>query len=297
MLFAQIAERKIAVTGCLSWIVLRSIPEIASTPHPPSVAICPRNIMTRDLLDRWNSQLYEVTKTGAVALTFTDVRPNHLPRVVDPQPSGCSFWKLAAEGGAFYADAPDHFGCVVGAYALGAELSESQTEELVELSSTMERLSYVKAEELAELPRRSNPLRFVIYAPLNLSPALPDLVLVRGNAWHLMLLTEAARAAGFLKSTLAMGRPACAMIPESLASGQAVLSLACIGNRVYTGLGNHEGYCAIPGNALESLCASLSTVLAANEILGRLHRERQGQLVATGDCSTVSAGYRSDISS
>ncbi|MGD0568484.1 MAG: DUF169 domain-containing protein [Candidatus Sulfotelmatobacter sp.] len=240
--------------------------------------------MTRDLLDKWDRQLYELTKTRAVAVAFSDVRPTQLLRKVSPQPSGCSFWKLAAEGSVFYADAPDHYGCLVGAYALGAELSQSQTAELVELTSAMVKLSYVKAQEVAELPHRSDRLRFVIYGPLKLSPSLPDLVLVRGNVRQLMLLTEAARAAGFLKSAPAMGRPACAIIPESLASGQAVLSLACIGNRVYTGLGDHEGYCAIPGKAIESVCACLSTVLEANEILGQFHREKQGQLSRQLNC-------------
>jgi uncharacterized protein (DUF169 family) len=237
--------------------------------------------MTNNLLNQWDHQLYELTKTCAVAVTFTDARPTDLPRQVIPQPSGCSFWKLAAEGKAFYTEAPDHSGCLVGAYALGAELSQSQTAELVELTSTMVELSYVKAQEVGELPRRSNRLRFVIYAPLSQSPSFPDLVLVRGNMWHLMLLTEAARAAGFLRGAPAMGRPACAIIPESLASGQAVLSLGCIGNRVYTGLGDHEGYCAIPGKALEFVCGSLSTILEANKILEQFHRERQGQLVGT----------------
>jgi uncharacterized protein (DUF169 family) len=137
--------------------------------------------MTRDLLDKWDRQLYELTKTRAVAVAFSDVRPTQLLRKVSPQPSGCSFWKLAAEGSVFYADAPDHYGCLVGAYALGAELSQSQTAELVELTSAMVKLSYVKAQEVAELPHRSDRLRFVIYGPLKLSPSLPDLVLVRGN--------------------------------------------------------------------------------------------------------------------
>jgi uncharacterized protein (DUF169 family) len=237
--------------------------------------------MTRSALDQWDHQLYELTKTSVVAVTFTDVRPAELPREVSPQPSGCSFWKLAAEGKAFYAEAPDHSGCLVGAYALGAELSQSQTTELVELTSTMVKLSYVTAREVKELPHRSNRLRYVIYTPLSQSPSFPDLILVRGNVWHLMLLTEAARAAGFLKSTPAMGRPACAIIPESLASNEAVLSLGCIGNRVYTDLGDHEGYCAIPGKAIESVCASLSTILQANKLLGQFHRERQRHLVAT----------------
>jgi len=237
--------------------------------------------MTHDLLDKWDHQLHELTKTRAVAVTFSHVRPAELPREVSPQPSGCSFWKLAAEGSAFYVEATDHFGCVVGAYALGAELPGTQAEELVELTAAMVSLSYLKAEEVGQLPRRSDPLRFASYAPLSLSPVLPDLVIVRGNVRHLMLLTEAARAAGFLNSSPAMGRPACAIVPESLASGQVVLNLGCTGNRVYTGLGDHEGYLAIPGNALDSVCAGLTTILRANEVLAQFHSQRLSQSVAT----------------
>jgi uncharacterized protein (DUF169 family) len=237
--------------------------------------------MEPDSLTMWDRQLYELTNTHAVALTFSRVRPTGISHELTPQPAACSFWKLTAEGHVFYAEAPDHFGCVVGAYAFGAEMSEAQVAEFAELTSTMVKLSYIRAQEVAEIPRRANPLRFVIYAPLHLSSLLPDVILVRGNVRQLMLLTEAARAAGFLKSSPVMGRPACAMVPESLASGQVVLSLGCTGNRVYTDLGSHEGYLAIPGNALGSVCAGLTTIRRANEVLEQFHSQRREQSVAT----------------
>jgi len=72
-----------------------------------------------------------------------------------------------------------------------------------------------------------------------------------------------------------MGRPVCSVIPESLASGQVVLSLGSIGNWVYTNLGHQECYSAIPGAVLEGVCAELSTILDANEGLADFHRTRR----------------------
>jgi uncharacterized protein (DUF169 family) len=230
--------------------------------------------------NKWDKQLYELTKTRAVSITFSAERPVGFFHNLSPQPSACSFWKLAAEGRRFYADAPDHTSCVLGAYILDAELSAIQGEELAGLASTMVKLSYLKADELAQLPRCSQPLRFVTYAPLSLSSVLPDIALVRGNARHLMLLTEAARAVGLFRDSATMGRPACAMVPECLSSGKVVLSLGCTGNRVFTGLQDHEGYLAIPGNAIESVCNSLVTLLRANEVLSQLHLEKHRQSAA-----------------
>lgn len=234
------------------------------------------------MLKKCVRQLFEVVNAQAAALTFSDVMPAGLPHAPGAQPSSCTFWRLAREGEAFYTETRDHFGCAVGAYVHGAELPDAQAQELSGLVSTMIGLSYIKPEEVAQLPRQTTPLRYAIYSPLDKCPALPDVVLVRGNARQLMLLTEAARAAGLLANSPTMGRPACSMIPESIASGRVVLSLGCIGNRIYTGLSEQEGYIAIPGSALESVCSQLSIIVAANETLARFHSERQAQFAAIG---------------
>ena len=41
----------------------------------------------------------------------------------------------------------------------------------------------------------------------------PDVVVFRGNARQIMLLSEAARAAGVFEEATTMGRPACAILP------------------------------------------------------------------------------------
>lgn len=235
-----------------------------------------------NMLEKCERQLFAITNTAVIALTFSDEAPPGLPREPEGQPSSCTFWKMAAQGKAFYTEATDHFGCAVGAYTHGSALPEAQSRELSGLITTMVGLSYIKPEEVSQIPRRTAPLRYVSYAPLGKSPGLPDVVLVRGNARQLMLLTEAARAAGRLENSPAMGRPACAMIPASIASGNVVLSLGCVGNRVYTGIEDHEGYLAIPGGALEEVCNQLTTVVKANEVMVQFHFERRTQFAIVG---------------
>ncbi len=233
--------------------------------------------MTSDTRDRCERQLFELTRRRAVALTFSETMPPGLARESAAHPSGCTFWKLASEGRSFYTEAVDHFGCAVGAYTHGAELPDAQTRELSNLITTMVGLAYIKQEEVPQIPHRAAPLRYVIYSPLSKSAKPPDTVLVRGNSRQLMLLAEAARSSGHLKDSSTMGRPACAMVPESISSGQAVLSLGCVGNRIYTGLADEEGYMAIPGCALEAVCSQLEIILKANQALAQFHSERQAQ--------------------
>jgi len=68
-------------------------------------------------------------------------------------------------------------------------------------------------------------------------------------------------------------------IPAALAKG-AVSSVGCIGNRIYTGLGDDELYAVIPGIDLERVAAELQTIVTANLTLAEFHRERRRILEA-----------------
>jgi uncharacterized protein (DUF169 family) len=113
-----------------------------------------------------------------------------------------------------------------------------------------------------------------VYSPLADAPCPPDVVIVRGNARQVMLVSEAARAAGLGDEGEAMGRPACAVIPRALETGRGHTSLGCIGNRVYTGLADDELYFAIPGARLEAVVERLETIVRANRELEAFHRSR-----------------------
>jgi uncharacterized protein (DUF169 family) len=89
-----------------------------------------------------------------------------------------------------------------------------------------------------------------------------------------MILVEAAQAAGFAPDTPAMGRPTCAALPQALDSRRPAVSLGCIGNRVYTGLADGEGYVAIPAAAMDAMVLQLEVISRANAELEKFHRAR-----------------------
>lgn len=214
-------------------------------------------------------------KAAPVALSFRDAAPDGVEHVASPAPAGCSYWSMAANGSTFYTEASDHFGCPVGAHTHGVELPPETAAELQGLVQVMVGLEYLTMEEIPQIPTRRQPLRTVTYAPLSESSE-PDVVLVRGNARQLMLLTEAANAAGVGPDSAAMGRPACSVVPSTLNSGRATTSLGCIGNRVYTGLADEEFYLALPGAALSAVLEKLATILHANQELEKFHQARRG---------------------
>jgi uncharacterized protein (DUF169 family) len=215
-------------------------------------------------------------KRAPIAIAFTELPPAGLARITSPAPAGCAYWKLAAEGGAFYTEAEDHFGCPVGAHTHNAALPPEKQTELQGLVGTMVQLEYIRMEEIPQIPQRRQPLAFTSYAPLDRAGFPPDVVLVCGNPRAIMLLAEAASAAEMRVHGGMMGRPACSIIPVTADDRRAAASAGCIGNRVYTGLSDDEMYFSIPGGQLETVVAKLETIVNANRELESFHRNRLG---------------------
>jgi uncharacterized protein (DUF169 family) len=213
-----------------------------------------------------------------VAVSFVDTAPPGVPHVSAVEPAGCGYWRRAAAGEVFYTDADDHKRCPVGAHTHNVPLSSAEQQELMSLMQTMVGLSYLKMDEVAQIPTRTTPLRVAVYAPLSAAPVPPDVVLVRGRAQQLMLLAEAAQAAGVAGTGAAMGRPTCAVLPEAINSARTVASFGCIGNRVYTGAGDADAYFAIPGPQLAAVEEQLAVIVRANQALEKFHRERAATL-------------------
>ena len=165
------------------------------------------------------------------------------------EPAGCGYWRRAAAGEVFYTVADDHKRCPVGAHTHNVTLSPSEQQELMGLVQTMVGLSYLKMEDVPQIPTRRTPLQVAVYAPLDAAPVPPDVVLVRGNARQLMLLAEAAQAAGVAGAGATMGRPTCSVLPEAINSERTAASFGCVGNRVYTGAGETEALLRHPGPA------------------------------------------------
>jgi uncharacterized protein (DUF169 family) len=211
-----------------------------------------------------------------VAIAFRDSAPAGIPRIPSPAPAGCGYWRLAAEGHIFYTEASDHYTCPVGAHTHGVDLPLMVEMELNGLVQTMVGMQYIKLAEIPMIPRRNSPLRVALYAPLVQATFTPDVVLVRGTVKQLMLLAEAAQATGVSGGGATMGRPTCAVVPESLQSGKTATSFGCVGNRVYTGLGDDEGYYAIPGAKVAEVASQLAVITEANRQLEKFHRARLG---------------------
>jgi uncharacterized protein (DUF169 family) len=166
----------------------------------------------------------------------------------------------------------------VGAFTHGVALPPAKAQELESLVGTMIQLQYLRSEEVPQIPHRTQPLQVVAYAPLEQAAFAPDVVIFRGNARQIMVLSEAARAAEVFEAGAAMGRPACAMVPHAIDAGVGMASLGCIGNRVYTGLRDDELYLAVPAQALERVMERLAPTVAANVELEQFHRSRAAAL-------------------
>jgi uncharacterized protein (DUF169 family) len=101
-------------------------------------------------------------------------------------------------------------------------------------------------------------------------------VLLAAVPGNLMLLEEAAIRAGVGSKLSLLSQPTCMAIPAAMADG-VVTSAGCIGNRVYTDLGEDELYSAIPGAALQAVADALETIVSANAALAQYHRGRRDQ--------------------
>ena len=214
-----------------------------------------------------------------VAVAYRDVPPDAVEKFEGSAPSGCSFWRLAATGRAFYTVPADHFNCPIGSYTHNVPLPAERRGELEQTLGLMENIGYLTMEEVPQVFRLPRTPGAIVYAPLGQMPVEPDVALFAGRPAAMMLLEEAANRAGALSKLPLLTRPTCMAIPAALAEG-AVASSGCIGNRVYTDIGEDELYVAVPGRDLERVAAELETIAAANAKLREYHRERRAALAS-----------------
>jgi uncharacterized protein (DUF169 family) len=212
--------------------------------------------------------------TATRLVAFRDSAPEGLERIEASAVSGCTYWKLAAEGRTFFTEAADHYGCPVGSYTHGIDLPEETAQELEGLVTTMVQLEYLDMDEVPDIPQRKETFSVALYAPLVDAVFDPDAVLISGTARQIMLLAEAARSAGIACDSSMVGRPTCAAIPAVMQSGRSATNLGCIGNRVYTEIGDDELYFIVNGAKLDQVVDRLVVIVNANNELEKFHRAR-----------------------
>jgi uncharacterized protein (DUF169 family) len=215
-----------------------------------------------------------------VAVAFRDAPPAGTAPFTGTEPSGCSFWRLAAQGRTFYTVPADHYNCPIGSHTHNIPLPPGRAAELDQTLTLMTGLGYLRMAEVPGIPRLPRTPGAVVYAPLGDTPVDPDVVLFAGRPGRLMLLQEAAARAGVATQAPLFGRPTCMALPAALAGG-VVTSAGCVGNRVYTDLGEDELYVAVPGRDVGAIAEAAATIAEANTALAAYHRERRRTLATT----------------
>lgn len=214
-----------------------------------------------------------------VAVKFAGAPPAGIEKFTGTEPSGCSFWRLAAAGRTFYTLPSDHYNCPIGSYTHNIPLPPDRARELEQTLGLMVEIGYVKMEEVPSIPRVARTPGAVVYAPLGETPVEPDVAIFSGLASQIMILQEAAQRAGVAAQLPVLGRPTCMALPASMAQG-SVVSSGCIGNRVYTGLGDGEMYIVVRAKDLDPVVRELEKVVGANQQLQQYHESRKKALAS-----------------
>jgi len=212
-----------------------------------------------------------------IAVAFLDSPPAGVEKFGGTEPSGCSFWRLASAGKAFYTVANDHYNCAIGAYTHNIPLPSERAPELEQTVALMAKIGYIRMEEVAGISTLPKTPGAVVYAPLGDTPVDPDVVILWGSAASVMLLEEAALRAGITSQLQALSRPTCMAVSAALNAGM-VVSTACVGNRVYTGATDGELYAVVRGKDIARLATEARTIATANAALFEYHTERRSML-------------------
>jgi uncharacterized protein (DUF169 family) len=212
-----------------------------------------------------------------IAIGFLDAAPQGLAKWGGGEvPAGCAFWEKAASGQAFYTVPSDHYNCAVGSYTHKIDLPEARAGELMETLEFMAENNYVAMSEVPGIPTLGKTPSVIAYAPLDSASFKPDVVLLAIKPAQAMLIYEAAVKAGAGNAlTNALGRPACAVLPLTMASEATSISLGCKGNRTFTGLSDEEMYVSIPADKFASVIEKLTEAHEANCAMAKHYEEKK----------------------
>jgi uncharacterized protein (DUF169 family) len=212
-----------------------------------------------------------------VAICLTDSLPAGVAEWSGNSPAGCRFWQEAATR-TFATSAADHERCSIGQYTHALDMSPAAAADLGDALKVFADLTYVRPEDLAAIPVLAAKSRYVVYGPLAEAPAAPDVVLLFVRADQTLILSEASQQ---LEGGLppAMGRPACAVIPQARNTGRSALSLGCCGARAYLDvLTDDVALYAVPGATVAAFAERVAALAQANTILTQFHQIRRREI-------------------
>ncbi len=214
-----------------------------------------------------------------IAVCLADQPPAGVPLWSGAVPAGCRFWQEAASR-TFATSAADHARCAIGQYTHALDMSPASMTDLQDALKVFADLTYVTDKDVSAIPVMQAKARYVVYGPLAEAPAAPDVVLLFVHAGQTLILSEASQQ---LEGGLppAMGRPACAVVPQARNSGRSALSLGCCGARAYLDvLTDDIALYAVPGASIGAFAERVAALARANGILGKFHQIRRREIEA-----------------
>ena len=217
----------------------------------------------------------------AVCLRVGDTLPEAIATNAPRVAAGCVFWEKAAHGG-FATSAADHANCAIGTFTHNMDATAAHEVDRRDALKVFADLGYVRAEDIPAIPVLAERPRHVVYAPLAEAPVPPDVVLLFVRPDQTLILSEASQQleGGFAP---AMGRPACAVIPQVSNTGRSALSLGCCGARAYLdALTDDVAVYALPGARIGEYAGRISELAKANEVLTSFHALRRRDIEAGG---------------
>ena len=214
----------------------------------------------------------------AIGIAFLEEAPRGVKHYEEAVPSACAFWK-AAERELFYATASDHYNCPIGAITQGFPIPQQVSEKAMSLIEMMGKISYLEAAEASNVPTVEKKHSVIVYGPLrDFGEIEPDVVLLICSPLQAMMVSEASGVTswGTGHESRTLGRPACAVIPTSLKSNDATVSMGCMGARTFADIKDEEVLIAIPARALVELQSRLPIILDANVSMKNYYETQKG---------------------
>jgi len=221
----------------------------------------------------------------AVCPSVADALPAGISSQAPRAAAGCVFWEKAA-GGGFATSAADHANCAIGTFTYNLDTTEAHEVDRRDALRVFADLGYVRPEDIPTIPVLAVRPHHIVYAPLASTPLSPDVVLLFVRPDQTLILSEASQSleGGFAP---AMGRPACAVVPQVVNSERSALSLGCCGARAYLdALTDDVALYAIPGARITEYAQRVSELATANDVLSAFHTLRRNDIDA-GNTPTI----------
>jgi uncharacterized protein (DUF169 family) len=224
-------------------------------------------------------------RQAPVAISFTNTIPEGLGRPEERVAAGCRFWQDAADK-TFVTAASDHSLCSIGIHTHNLAPTQASMTDLQDALRVFGDLGYVREEDIAGIPVLKDRPGYVVYGPLEDARVAPDVVMLFVDSRQMLVLSEATQQVEG-GNPPAMGRPACAVVPQVMNTGRAAVSLGCCGARAYLDVFSDDvAIFAIPGDKLEAYVQRIKVLSGANAVLAKFHSLRRHQ-VETGGAPTI----------